>query len=150
MAADFEGRGQQLVVGGEGLVREDELAQTGRERTRLARDAYTLWHFPLVSGIIALAVGFEASFHPDDYALIQITVAVGVGLTLFLTSTAGALRRAKGCVLWNRLIVLTIILGALAAGATSSINQILGTACVGLALIVGIEQVTVRRRMGRA
>ena len=132
-------------------VMQTELtSQTGGERARLGRDAYTLWHFPLVSGIIALAVGFEASLHPDDYALIQIAVAVGVGLTLFLTSTAGALRRAKGCILWNRLIVLAITLGGLALGATSSINQILGTACVGLALIVGIEQVTVRRQMARA
>ena len=79
----------------------------------------------------------------------QVAVSVGVGLTLFLTSTAGALWRAMGCILWNRLIILTVTLGALALSASSSLNQILGVACVGLVLIVGIEQVTVRRQMAR-
>ena len=131
------------------VLEERLISQTGRARARLARDAYTLWHFPLVSGIVALAVGFEASFQPDDYTLTQIAVSVGAGLTLFLTSTAGALWRAMGCILWNRLIVLTLTLGALVLSASSSRNQILGIACAGLVVIVTIEQVTVRRRLAR-
>ena len=131
------------------VLEEQLIRQTGRARARLARDAYTFWHFPLVSGIVALAVGFEASFHPDDYTVTQVAVSVGVGLTLFLTSTAGALWRAMGCILWNRLIVLTVTLGALALSASSSLNQILGVACAGLVLIVGIEQLTVRRQLAR-
>ncbi len=131
------------------VLEERLISQTGRGRARLARDAYTLWHFPLVSGIVALAVGFEASFQPDDYTLTQIAVSVGAGLTLFLTSTAGALWRAMGCILWNRLIVLTLTLGALVLSASSSLNQILGIACAGLGVIVAIEQVTVRRRLAR-
>ena len=71
--------------------------------------------------------------------------AVGLGLTLFLTSTAGALHRAAGCVLWNRLIILVLTLGGLALSVSSSGPQILGIACAGLVLIVAIEQVTVRR-----
>ena len=132
-----------------GVLERQLVRQTGRARARLGRDAYTFWHFPLVSGIVVLAVGFEASFHPDDYALTQVAVAVGAGLTLFLTSTAGALWRAMGCILWNRLVVLAVTLGALALSASSSINQILGVACAGLVLIVGIEQVTVRRELAR-
>lgn len=121
---------------------------TGQHRSRLGRDAFSFGYFPLVSGIIALAVGFEASFHPGDYTLLQITIAIGAGLTLFLVSTAGALWRAEGCVLWNRLIVLTLTLVVLAFSRTSSPNQILSVACAGLVLIVAIEQVTVRRRLG--
>ena len=79
--------------------------------------------------------------------MIQIAVAVGIGLTLFLTSTAGALFRAVGCVLWNRLIILVATLGALALSASSSTIQVLGIACGGLVLIIGIEQVTVRRHL---
>ena len=49
-------------------VLEERLSRvTGRDRSLLGRDAYTFGHFPLVSGIIAVAVGFEASFHPSDY-----------------------------------------------------------------------------------
>ena len=73
-------------------VLEEKLNSVGgQDRTLLGRDAYTFWHSPLVSGIIATAVGFEASFHRDDYSSIQIAAALGAGLTLFLVSTAGAL-----------------------------------------------------------
>jgi low temperature requirement protein LtrA len=131
-----------------GEVLEERLtSQTGRPRARLARDAYTFWHFPLVSGIIAMAVGFETALHPADYTLTQTAVAVGLGLTLFLTSTAGALHRAVGCVLWNRLIVLALTLGALALSASSSGQQILAVGCAGLIVIVAIEQVTIRREL---
>ena len=86
------------------VLEEKLTSSTGRERARLGRDSYTFWHFALVSGIIALAVGFEGAFHPDDYTVTQVAIAFGIGLALFLGSTAGALWRAVGCVLWNRLI----------------------------------------------
>lgn len=123
-------------------------AHTGEHRSRLGRDAFSFGYFPLVSGIIALAVGFEASFHPAEYTVLQVSVAIGAGLTLFLVSTAAALWRAEGCVLWNRLIVLILTLLALTLSRASSPNQILSVACAGLALIVAIEQVTVRKRLG--
>jgi len=129
------------------VLEQELLDRKGQERSRLGRDAFTLWHFPLVSGVVALAVGFEASFHPGDYSLAQVTVAVAAGLTLFLVSTAGALWRATRCVLWNRLIVLALSLGALSLGAASSANQVLGIGCAALALIIGVEQLTVRRRL---
>ena len=130
-------------------VMEERLIQEPQNsRAPLARDAYSFWHFPLVSRIIAMAVGFEAALHPDDYTLAQTALAVGLGLTLFLTSTAGALHRSVGCVLWNRLIVLAITLGGLALSISSSPQQILLVACAGLVAIVGIEQVTVRRDLG--
>ena len=131
------------------VLEEQLTSYTGRDRARLGRDAYSFWHFPLVSGIIALAVGFEQAFHPDDYAVSQIALALGIGLTLFLASTAGALWRAVRCVLWNRLIILVVTLGALVLSASSSPIQVLAVACGGLALIIGVEQVTVRRRLAR-
>ncbi len=131
-------------------VLEKELIKLeGRDRARLGRDAYTFWHFPLVSGVIALAVGFEGAFHPDDYTATQVAIAVGAGLTLFLTATAGALWRALGCVLWNRLIVLAVTLGALALGTFDDPIQVLAVACGGLVTIVLVEQVTVRRQLAR-
>ena len=72
-----------------------------------------------------------------------------MGLTLFLVSTAGALWRAMRCVLWNRLIVLALTLAALAFSAAAAPNLLLGIACSALMVIVGIEQVTVRRHLAR-
>ena len=131
------------------VLEEALVGANGRERARLGRDAYSLWHFPLVSGIIALAVGFEGAFHPHEYSVTQVSIAVGTGLTLFLVATAGALWRAAHCVLWNRLVVVAATLGALALIAPSSPIQVLGIGCVGLAMIVGVEQITVRRRLAR-
>ncbi len=130
-------------------VLEEKLMQADADRPMLARDVYTFWHFPLVSGIIALSVGFEGAFHPEDFSIAMIATAVGVGLTLFLVSTAGALRRAAGCVLWNRLIVVVVTLVGLVFSASSSPTQILCVVAAGLVLIVAIEQVTVRRHLAR-
>lgn len=129
------------------VLEEHLISQADRPRAMLGRDAYTFWHFPLVTGIVALAVGFETALHPDEYTLTQTAAAVGLGLTLFLTSTAGALHRAAGCVLWNRLIILVLTLVGLALSSSSSAHQILGIACAGLVLIVAIEQVTIRREL---
>ncbi len=119
----------------------------GRARTTFARDVFSFWHFPLISGIIALAVGFEASLHRADFTVTQVNVAVGAGLSLFLLSTAGALWRAVRCVLWNRLIILALTLAALAWFAGENSHHVLGVGCMGLAAIVVIEQITVRRRL---
>ena len=129
-------------------VLEHRLVQSEMEdRTVLARDAYSFLHFPLVSGVIALAVGLEASFHPEDYTTGQTAAAIGVGLALFLASTAAALWRAERCVLWNRLLVLAVVLVTLQMVDWAPANVLLGVACGGLLLIVAIEQVTVRRRL---
>ena len=132
-------------------VLEEALVEAeGRDRARLGRDAFSLWHWPLVMGIIAVAVAFEASLHPDDYDPRLVAVAVGVGLSLFLLSTAGALWRARGCIAWSRLIVLGLTLGALALLIDSNANIVLAAACAGLALIVVIEQITLRKRLAAA
>lgn len=117
------------------------------DRALLARDAYTFGHFPLVGGIISLAVGFEASLHPDTYTAGQVAAATGVGLTLFLVSTAAALWRAKRCVLWGRLIILAVTLAGLVCSAKGSVQLVLAVPAVALAVIVIVEQVTTRRRL---
>ena len=129
-------------------VLEERLKESeGKVRSQLGRDAYTLWHFPLVSGIIALAVGFEAAFHSGDYSTRQMEAAIAIGLTLFVISTAGALWRAERCILWNRLVVLGLTVGAILFGVFPTPVALLGGACAGLALIVVIEQVTVKPKL---
>ena len=123
---------------------------TGGARSMLGRDVYSFFHFPLVTGIIAMAVGFEAALHPADYTSTQAAVALGAGVTLFLGSTAVALWRAKRCILWSRLFVLGVTLAGIALSVRSSVVQMLVVAAVGLLLIVVIEQITVRPRLEAA
>ncbi len=119
----------------------------GQERPKLARDAFTFMHFPLVSGIIALAVGFEASFHPADYSTLEAVIGIGVGLTLFLVSTATALWRARGCIPWGRLVMLAgAIVGFYFVRSSPAIYS-LGLASVALATIVWVEQITIKRKL---
>lgn len=118
-----------------------------REGALLARDVFTFGHFPLVSGIIALAIGFEASLHPNDYTTAQSAAAVGVGLTLFLVATAAALWRAHHCVLWNRLILCALTLGGLGVAANASIQAVLFVATAGLTSIVAFEQLKTRHKV---
>jgi low temperature requirement protein LtrA len=117
----------------------------GDDRARLARDVHTLWHFPLVSGIIALAVGFEASLHPDHFTTVQAAGAIGIGLTLFLLSTAAARWRARRCVLWSRLVVVPLTLAGLVWAAQSSVGHVLAVAAAGLVAVILIEQTTAPR-----
>jgi low temperature requirement protein LtrA len=131
----------------QGLLEERLVSADVSQQAPLARDAYSIAHFPLVCGIIALAVGFEAAFHPDDYSVTSTAAAVGVGLSLFLASTAGALWRAERCILWNRLIVLALTAGVLVWNASTSPIRVLAIASAGLVVIVAIEQVTVRRQL---
>lgn len=130
-------------------VMEENLVESApKDRGPLARDAYSLWHFPLVCGIIALAVGFEGAFHPDDYSLAVTTKALGTGLCLFLFATAGALWRSKGCVLWNRVIVAALTLLVLLSGLITSPVMLLATVSMALIVIVAFEQLTWRRQLG--
>ena len=139
------------------VMEERLLSLASAEQGPMARDVYSIWHFPLVAGIIALAVGFEAVFHPFDptavdgegYSVAQAAAALGVGLTLVLGSTAGALWRSEGCILWNRLLVLVVTLVVLRLSAGTSHMLVLGVACAGLVAIIAIEQLTVRRQLAR-
>jgi low temperature requirement protein LtrA len=119
------------------------------ERGLLARDIYTFGHFPLVSGIVGLAIGIEASTHPDAFTLDQTAAALGVGISLVLVSTAVALWRAYRCVLWNRLIVCVLTVAGLtyAAHVNATMHVLLGLAALALAFIVMFEELVSRRHV---
>ncbi|MGK2928951.1 MAG: low temperature requirement protein A [Acidimicrobiales bacterium] len=79
---------------------------------RLTRDAYSLSHFPLVCGIIGVAVAVEEIMvHPDEPAPQQVLVALAAGVALFLGSTVLAHWRIHGSVLGTRvaIIVVTVV-----------------------------------------
>jgi low temperature requirement protein LtrA len=69
----------------------------GRTRSRLARDAFSILHFPMLCGVIAMAAATEAALaHPDQSLPVSIRAALGVGLLLFVGGTAAAVWRATG------------------------------------------------------
>ena len=70
----------------------------------LARDAFSLAHFPLIAGIVGFAVAIEEiGAHPDEPASAAVLAALGVGVALFVASSAVSLRLCGGRTLLARL-----------------------------------------------
>ena len=75
----------------------------GRERSRLARDVFSVLHFPMLCGVIAIAAATEAALaHPDETLAADLRVALGCGAVLFVCGTAAGIWRATGrALLWR-------------------------------------------------
>jgi low temperature requirement protein LtrA len=94
---------------------EHRFAAASPERLgALARDAYSLGHFPLIGGIVGFAVALEEiGVHPEDPAPAAVLASLGIGVALFVASSAQALRTVDGPVLRPRLAILGVMLVAL-------------------------------------
>ena len=111
------------------------------ELGRATRDAYSLSHFPLVCGIIGVAVAVEEIMvHPDEPAPQKVLVALAAGVALFLGSTALAHRRLNGGVLWTRLGVVAATGAAVLASPAWLPVWPLVTATAGLVVLVALER----------
>ena len=123
------------------LEAADEVA-----RAVLARDAYSLWHFPVVAGVVGIAVGAEAMVaHPTTPLHVGTLVAFGCGLALFVGGTAAAWWRASGHVLTGRLAALAVGLGGLAVVRDAAPVWVLTVAAVAAAAVVAAESEAGRR-----
>jgi low temperature requirement protein LtrA len=80
------------------LELEHALRQSaGNTRSRLARDVFSVMHFPMLCGVIALAAGTEEALaHPDELLAVSVRVALGAGAMLFVCGTGLAIWRATG------------------------------------------------------
>jgi low temperature requirement protein LtrA len=82
----------------------------GVEESTLARDAYTLGHYPLIAGVILFAVGMEELLaHPGDAVPDPSRWAIVGGLALFVLSIAFSAWRLKGKVTWERVVVAGLL-----------------------------------------
>ena len=71
-------------IGAEHRLRE---APVGREQNELARDAYSYLHFPIVAGIVLVALGLKKTllYHAETLGLVPTTALVG-GASLYLVA----------------------------------------------------------------
>lgn len=99
-------------------------------RSALARDVYSLLHFPVLCGVVAVAVAVEeAVAHPDQDLSVGLAASFVAGLTLFLLGLAAAQRRAVDQWLWHRVPIV------LAAAALVAVARPISPAAV---LVVGV------------
>ena len=112
----------------------------------LARDAFSLAHFPLIAGIVGFAVALEGiGAHPDEPASAAVIASLGLGVTLFVASSALALRLCGGPVLIARLVFLAVMLVGLALVAPLAPVWpllVVAAALLGIVLVEGAGPVT--------
>lgn len=113
---------------------------------RMARDAFTFGHFPLVAGMIAVAVALKdlaaAPLAPWSQAS---RAALAAGLVLYLVGHVAVVWRGNGWVLFERLAAVPVLV---AMAAFSPLPAGLTAALLAVALLGALLLET--RRWGRA
>ena len=115
------------------------------ERGPHARDVFTLFHFPIVLGIIYVAVaGKHTLEHSRDPLELGDRVALGGGIAIFLIGFCLARYRVVRRVAWERLVGAPLAVAVcLAGGELSSLALVAITFAV-LAAILVLEAVRLR------
>ncbi len=120
-------------------------AATGIAQGRLARNAYSVAHYPLVAGVILFAIGTEELLAHPEVALDTATRWAFVGgLIIFLTSESVMARLFTRRTAWERL--LTIGLLGLTGLALGGLNGAALGAVVCLVLVTTLGVETIRHR----
>lgn len=86
------------------------------ETGHIARDVYSLLHYPMIVGIVFYAVALEEAFlHPDDPMEGVVVVLFVVALGLYLLAQAVSVWRCWGTFLYERVIGVAVIAALVAA-----------------------------------
>ena len=121
------------------MLLEREPLETERQ---FALHTFTMLHFPLIGGVIGIAVGFEEMvLHPGEPLETAVMVALALGLVLFIGGGAAAWARAGRQVLLPRLGVLIALVVALVLAADAQPPVVLTIVAVAIAAIAVIEHV---------
>ncbi|NNC76259.1 MAG: low temperature requirement protein A [Acidimicrobiia bacterium] len=117
-------------------------AATGVARGRLARDGYSIAHYPLIAGVVLFAIGTEELLaHPADALSDANRWAFVGGLILFLVGESIMVRRFTHHVTWERFVAMSLL--ALVGLALGDLNAAaLGaTVCAVLIITLGVETI---------
>jgi low temperature requirement protein LtrA len=115
-------------------------SRRGAEQAKMARDVFSLIHFPMMLGVIAYAVSIEeAVAHPDQPLPLVGRLALAVGLALFAGGTTAAIWQATRRLFLPR-VILTVVT-AIAVVAVSGVAPMftLAIALVGIVVIAALE-----------
>jgi low temperature requirement protein LtrA len=120
----------------------DEALETARgsARSEMARDAFSLLHFPMLCGIIAYAAALEhALAHPTEPFAIQTRLALALGLTLFVGGMSVSLWRCTRRINYRRLFIIGATALAIVAVAGAPPVVTLFIALLGVSAVAASE-----------
>jgi low temperature requirement protein LtrA len=111
----------------------------GNARSRMARDVFSVMHFPMLCGVIAVAAATgQALAHPDQPLLPGVRVTLGAGAALFVCATAAAVWRATGRMpLWRWMLAPA---GAVAVVGLGEIPWVAMTFLLATLVAVGVVE----------
>jgi low temperature requirement protein LtrA len=115
-------------------------ATPGREQNELARDAYSLIHFPMVAGIVLAALGLKTTLAHVGDALDAVPAAALVGgIALYLLAHVAFRLRLVGSLSRQRLVAALVVLAlypvAVELPALATIALVLAVLCA----LIGYE-----------
>ena len=109
-------------------------------QTKLARDAYSLGHFPMILGVIGVAASLVTIVgHPEEQLDLAHRLALGLGVGLFSGGMALILWRATGRLPRARMALAVVT--AVAVIAISGVSPLLtlAIALVGMVLLAAVD-----------
>ena len=121
---------------------------TGAEQSRLARDAYSYLHLPMIAGIVLFALGLKTTLgHFGDELETVPAVGLCAGAALYLLGQVAFLLRTTGRVFRRRTIGAVVLLGLVPAALAIPALGALGLVSAVCSLVVAYE--AIRRREHR-
>jgi low temperature requirement protein LtrA len=120
-------------------------AEEGREQNEIARDSFSYIHFPMVAGIVLLALGFKKTLgHVDDPLKLVPDAALLGGAALYLLAHTAFRWRNVHRFSTERVIVASILLALIPVGHEIAALALLGIVAGLLGILVAYENVRFR------
>jgi low temperature requirement protein LtrA len=126
------------------MLAERDLARLppGRERNERARDSYSYLHFPMVAGIVLLALGLKKTLADVGEELDTVTATAMLGGTaLYLLAHVGHRLRNVRTVNNHRLVAAVVLVVLIPVAATLPALATLALVTVVLVALIGLEAV---------
>jgi low temperature requirement protein LtrA len=124
------------------LVAERRLAAAapGREQNAMARDSYSYLHFPMVAGIVLVALGMKKTLgHTEDPLKLVPAVALLGGTAMYLVAHVAFRLRNVGSLNRHRLVVAVLLVALIPLGVELPALATLGLLAAFLAALIAFE-----------
>ena len=126
------------------LVAERRLTQAtpGREQNEIARDSFSYLHFPMVAGIVLVALGLKKTLeHVEDPLKIEVAVAMLGGTAIYLLAHVAFRWRNVGRFSTQRLVAALVLLALIPLATEIASLATLAIVLAVLSVLIAYETV---------
>jgi low temperature requirement protein LtrA len=126
------------------LVAERRLSKAaeGKERNEIARDSFSYLHFPMIAGIVLVALGLKKTLeHVEDPLKVEIAVAMLGGTALYLLAHVAFRWRNVHRFSTPRLLCAVVLLALVPAGTELPALATLAIVAALLIVLIAYERV---------